>query len=539
MSELLDLTFWGACDTVTGSCYMLNTGQKLILIDCGLFQGSRENRERNERPFPFDPTSIDTVLLTHAHIDHSGLLPKLVKHGFTGEIIATNATADLAAIMLPDSAHIQEMEAEWANRKSRRAGRPEEEPLYTIEDATRCLDKFRGVAYEEKVQLGPDLWVRFSDAGHILGSSIIECVIKAEGQERKIVFSGDLGVRGRPIIKDPTQIPEADIVVVESTYGNRLHEDTEKKESVLRDILLQAVRDNERVIIPAFAVGRTQDLLYSINKLYRAGDIPLIPVFVDSPLAVSATEIFARNSEVFDQETRDFLRAAHSPFNYPALTLVRDVEESKALNRLKDPAIIISASGMCEAGRIKHHLKHNLWRPKAHVLFVGYQAEGTLGRRIRDGAEKVNIFGEEITVKANIHGLDGFSAHADQTGLLEWLQGFTSKPGAVFVTHGEAEASRIFAGLVQNKLNFNAITPHCDESFDLTGEDFAPLAPAQQEEVRDDALSEIDTLWQQVRTELLYQLSSGGRRSVKEAKRLVQRLEESMREVRNRLGDRS
>ena len=531
---MLDLTFWGACDTVTGSCYMLDTGQKRVLVDCGLFQGSRESRERNEKPFPFEPRSIDAVLLTHAHIDHSGLLPKLVKHGFRGEIIATEATVDLARIMLPDSAYIQEMEAEWANRKGKRAGKPAVEPLYTIEDARRCLEKFRGVDYGEVVELGPDLWVRFSDAGHILGSSIIECVAKVQGQEQRIVFSGDLGVKGRPIIKDPTPIESADIVIIESTYGNRLHDDDEKTEGALRDILLQAVQDKEKVIIPAFAVGRTQDLLYVINKLYREQNIPLIPIYVDSPLAVSATEIFARNSRYFDKETMEYLRTAQSPFNYPDLSLVRDVEESKALNELKGPAIIISASGMCEAGRIRHHLKHNLWRPKAHILFVGFQAQGTLGRRLRDGAETVTLFGEEIKVKAKIHGLDGFSAHADQAGLIEWLQGFASKPRAVFVTHGEPDVSREFAALVQSKLNLNAITPHCDESFDLTNDAFSPLIPARQEASKDESLAEIDAIWQQVRS-ALHQRLTEGRRSTKEARRMAQKLEETMREVRNKL----
>jgi len=521
---------------------MLSTDQRKILIDCGLFQGSKEHRERNERPFPFDPGSIDTVLLTHAHIDHSGLLPKLVRDGFKGEIIATKATADLAGIMLPDSAYIQEMEAEWANRKNRRAGHRGVKPLYTREDAKRCLSQFRAVDYAEKISLGSDLWVRFSDAGHILGSAIIECFVTEDGAERRIVFSGDLGVKGRPIIKDPTVISEADIVVVESTYGNRLHEDDDAAEVRLREILLQAVADKEKVVIPAFAVGRTQDLLYTINKLYRADAIPLIPIYVDSPLAVSATEIFARNSDVFDQETVQFLRSAQSPFNYPALSLVRDVEESKALNKLKGPAVIISASGMCEAGRIKHHLKHHLWRPKAHVLFVGFQAEGTLGRRIKDGDKRVNILGEEIAIKANIHALDGFSAHADQNGLLAWLQGFSTRPRAVFMVHGEAEASRTLAELAREKLGLNTITPQCNLSFDLKSDDFAATtAPIRGEESRvqsrdDEALSELDSLWTQVRSQLSEQLNSRRKRSVKEAHRLLQRLEEAVREVRNRMG---
>lgn len=530
---MLDLTFWGACDTVTGSCYMLKTKSTTLLVDCGLFQGSRENRTRNENPFPFAPTDVDYVLLTHAHIDHSGLLPKLVKEGFRGEIIAHKATTDLANIMLPDSAYIQQMEAEWATRKSRRAGQKAVEPIYTIADAEKALQLFRSVAYYQEVRLSDDTWVKFHNAGHILGSCIVEVGVTVDEREEVIVFSGDLGVNGRPIIQDPDTIAAADVVVVESTYGNRLHEPEEEKERRLTEIIQQAYRDKEKIIIPAFAVGRTQEILYEINRLYHEDKIPLVPVYIDSPLAVSATEIFEQNSELFDAETWELLRAKHSPFNYPKLTLVRDVADSIALNTMKGPLIIISASGMAEAGRIKHHLKHNLWREKAHILFIGFQGEGTMGRRIRDGAPTVSIFGEDIAVRAQIHAIDGFSAHADQKGLLDWLQAFSGKPKAVFVTHGEASSSLTLASLMGERLNLHAIVPECGGSYDLTSLDLAAYPVQVQQE--DNCVAELDALWREARALIAEQLQDGGKKEIKEARRLAQRLEELIREVRNKL----
>ena len=528
------LSFHGACDSVTGSCYLLTTDSVRVLIDCGLFQGDRDSRERNEESFPFVPSEIDAVLLTHAHIDHSGLLPKLVKEGFRGEIITHGATVDLAEVMLPDSAYIQQMEAEWATRKNKRAGNVVVEPIYTIEDAHKALKLFRRVQYGEQVDLAADLWSVFHNAGHILGSAIIELGITVNGKAERIVFSGDFGIKSRPIVQDPVTLDEADIVVIESTYGNRLHEPAEQKEQRLREILTKAHQDKEKVIVPAFAVGRTQELLYELNKLYHEGKIPLIPIFVDSPLAVSATEIFANNSDLFDEETLKLLRSEQSPFNYPGLTLVRDAAESRALNDMKGPAVIISASGMATAGRIKHHLKHNLWRNTAHVLFVGYQGQGTLGRRIRDGAPIVTIFGEEIAVRANIHAIDGFSAHADQAGLLEWLQAFSRIPRAVFITHGEEDSRREFASLVRQKLNLNAIVPRYADRFDLSRDALVPEeTPAPVRE--DERLAELEGLWREARTLLNDRLCSGSRKNVKDARRLAQKLEEIMREVRNQL----
>ena len=530
---MLELTFFGACDTVTGSCYLLETAHSKVIIDCGMFQGGREYRQRNERPLPFEPASLDYAILTHAHIDHSGLLPKLVKEGFRGEIIAHKATTDLAGIMLPDSAHIQQMEAEWSTRKNKRAGLETVEPLYSIEDAARALGLFRSVKYGEEVRLSDDMWLRFHNAGHILGSCIVEIGAHDGSGEQLLVFSGDLGVNGRPIIQDPATVAAADFVVIESTYGDRLHESEAEKERRLTEILREACRDKEKVIIPAFAVGRTQDILYEINKLYREEKIPLIPVYIDSPLAVSATEIFEENSDLFDKETWDFLHAEQSPFNYPKLTLVRDVQDSISLNTMEGPAVIISASGMAEAGRIKHHLKHNLWREAAHVLFIGYQGEGTLGRRIRDGAPTVSIFGEEIAVRAHIHAIDGFSAHADQQGLLDWLQAFSKKPRGVFVTHGEAESRRTLAALIGERLNLNGIIPECGESYDLTASDLPVHEVTTREE--DARVVDLDALWREARALIAEQLQEGGKKEIREARRLAQRLEELMREVRNKL----
>jgi metallo-beta-lactamase family protein len=499
-----------------------------------MFQGSRDSRMRNERPFPFEPAEIDYVILTHAHIDHSGLLPKLAKEGFRGEILAHKATNDLAKIMLPDSAHIQQMEAEWSTRKNKRAGLEAVEPIYTIEDTNKALSLFRSVPYYEKVQLADDLWFKFHNAGHILGSCLVELGATSGTEEQIIVFSGDLGVKGRPIIQDPDTVAAADFVIIESTYGDRLHESEEEKERRLTEILRQACRDKEKVVIPAFAVGRTQEILYEINKLYHEEKIPLIPVYIDSPLAVSATEIFEQNSELFDEETWEFLHASQSPFNYPKLTLVRDVQDSISLNTMEGPAVIISASGMAEAGRIKHHLKHNLWRESAHVLFIGYQGEGTLGRRLRDGAPSVSIFGEEIAVRAQIHAIDGFSAHADQKGLMDWLQAFSGKPRGVFVTHGEKTASQTLATLIKEKLNLSAVIPQCGQSYDLSkGDALAHIAKPPI--AADSPVSELDALWREARTLIAEQLQEGGKKELKEARRLAQRLEELMREVRNKL----
>lgn len=435
------LTFLGAARTVTGSMHLLEAGGLRILIDCGLFQGGGEADELNRRPLSFAPSSIDYVLLTHAHIDHSGRLPMICRDGFNGTILTTRATGDLAGIMLPDSGFIQEAEAEWHNRKARRAGREEIAPLYTAEDAYKVIPFLRTVDYDTPVELADDVRVVFRDAGHLLGSAIIE--VFAEG--KKIVFSGDLGNSGQPILRDPAQVDKADVLVIESTYGNRLHEASEPRTQKLERIIRETVARGGNVVIPAFAVERTQDVLYELNGLIESGRLPSLPVYVDSPLAVASTEIFRRHPECYDAETRALLEAGDQPLDFRNLITTRTVEESKAINSLETSAVIISASGMCEAGRIKHHLKHNLWRPESTVVFVGYQARGTLGRSIVDGARTVHILGEEIAVKARIEVIEGFSGHADQKGLINWVSSIASPPEQIFVVHGEEQASLALA----------------------------------------------------------------------------------------------
>lgn len=467
------LTFLGAARMVTGSSYLLETGNQKILIDCGMFQGSKAITALNHRDFVYDPTSIDCVLLTHAHIDHSGLLPKLCKSGFKGTIYATKVTGELCSIMLPDSAHIQEFDAEIANRKGQRAGRKPVEPLYTLDDAYNCLRHFSPVAYDEEVNLPPNVVVRYRDAGHILGSSMLELYVTEKGKTTKLLFSGDLGQPNQPIIKDPTFIEEADFIITESTYGNRVHEHYEKEDK-LAEIINTTVERGGNIIIPSFAVGRTQTILYYLHKLLKAKRIPDIPVIIDSPLAISATDIFLHNTQDYDSEASDLLhKEKENPLALPQLRFSKTSDESKALNHLDEPAIIISASGMCDAGRILHHLKHNLWHSQSSILFVGYQAQGSLGRRLLEGAKKVKILGEEISVKAEIHNLEGFSAHADQGQLLRWLAHVKQEPAAVFLVHGEADMSEPFARLIQEQLGLASYIPNYTDTAVIEGREWS------------------------------------------------------------------
>ncbi len=441
----MDVTCLGATRTVTGSCFLCRHEGFSFLVDCGMFQGRRELEQRNRKPFPFDPRKIDAVLLTHAHVDHSGLLPRLVAEGFNGTIYATPATVDLCGIILPDSAHIQEMEAEWQTRKNLRKGRKPVEPLYTKEDAERTLLRFKGIPYESPVRLAPGLKVTFRNAGHILGAAFLEIDFARSGEGKRVVFSGDLGHKGQYIIKDPTPLEAADFVFMESTYGNRLHRSMEETLEELARVVREAALKKGKIIMPAFAVERTQELLYALHKLQADGRAPGLPVYVDSPLATSATRIFRRHRECFDQETLGLLAEGENPLDTPLLTFTRSVEESMGLNDLPGPLIIISASGMCNAGRIKHHLKHNLWRAENHVVIVGFQAQGTTGRRLVDGARKVKIFQEDVMVRAAIHTLGGFSGHADRDGLTEWIGGVKAPPEQVFLIHGEEESSLALA----------------------------------------------------------------------------------------------
>ncbi|MDR3565528.1 MAG: MBL fold metallo-hydrolase [Negativicutes bacterium] len=463
------ITFLGASMMVTGSSYLLEVGERKLLVDCGMFQGSKATEALNRRPFGYDPTDIDAVLLTHAHIDHSGLLPRLCKAGYKGKIYTSKATVDLCRIMLADSAHIQEFDAEIANRKGKRAGKAVVEPLYTVDDATRCLTQFQPIPYNEEYEIFPEVRVKLDDAGHILGSSIIEIWLTENDKTVKMAFSGDLGRPDQPILKDPTYIDAADYIVLETTYGNRNHEEYDKQE-LLAGIINDTVKRGGNIVIPAFAVGRTQTLIYYLHQLLKAGKIPDIPVFIDSPLAISATDIFMHNPQDFDVEAYDLLyKQQDNPLKLPHLNFTRTSDESKAINQLDESVIIISASGMADAGRILHHLKHNLWRPEASVLFVGYQAEGSMGRRLLEGAKRVKIMGEEISVRAKIHNLDGFSAHADQDQLLDWLEHLKTPPAELFLIHGEPAASGAFAALVKEKLNISAYIPRYGDSAVLDG----------------------------------------------------------------------
>jgi len=454
--------FLGGVRTVTGSATLLEKNSLKWLVDCGMFQGSKEIEERNRNIQSYDPKDLSFILLTHAHIDHSGLIPKLVKEGFRGKVICTKATFNLCEVMLRDSGHIQEMESEWQNRKHQRSGKMEVIPLYTVKDAEESLRYFQTVGYDEIFPLAEGVRVCFRDAGHILGSAIIEIWVEEGGQEKKLVFSGDLGSLDQPIIRDPTKIEKGDVLWLESTYGNRLHKSREETVNELLKIIQEAIRDQAKVVIPAFAVERTQDIIYTLGQLIRKGfipSIPVYPVYIDSPLAISATEIFSRNSDCFDEETKALLSEGENPLELPEIIYTQTTEESKAINEDSRPGIIISASGMCDSGRIKHHLKHHLWRKESHIVIIGYQGEGTIGRRLVDGAKTVRLFSEEIAVKAHIHTLGGFSAHADQKELLEWLSHFNNPQLEIFVNHGEEKISIELGQIIRQKFHLKTVIP--------------------------------------------------------------------------------
>ena len=475
----MKVTFCGATKTVTGSNFLVEGAGKKFLVDCGLYQGGAKDEIKNEEPFPYDINEIDFMLLTHAHIDHSGRIPKLYKEGYRKPIYATNATCDLCAIMLPDSGHIQETETEWKNRKRIRRGEEELVPIYDAETAAKSLELFKGEPYNQIIELDDDIHVRFNDAGHMLGSSIIEIWIRENGENKKIVFSGDLGNNDIPLLAEPTIIQDADFLVMESTYGNRLHIKNENKAKTFINIVTDTIKNGGTVVIPSFAVGRTQEILYELNKIKDSEDdspeferkyrlLMNTPVYVDSPLAISATEVFKENMDLFDEETQELIRRGDNPLEFPGLKFTQTVEESKALNESNESAIIISASGMCEVGRIKHHLKHNIWNPKNTILFVGYQAPGTLGRKIVDGAKTVKIFGEEVAVNARVEYIEGYSGHADQAGLLHFVDSFVKKPNHIFLVHGEEESQKALRDKINENFDLPVSIPDYCESFDLT-----------------------------------------------------------------------
>ena len=468
----MKIKFCGASSGVTGSCHLITSGEHQILLDCGQFQGGKAQDALNYEDFPFNPAEIECVILSHAHIDHCGRLPLLVKRGFQGKIFCTDATADLLDIMLKDSGYIHEKEAEWQNRKGARAGKDIIEPLYTFQDAVDTLDFVEPVRYDQQFSINDHMKVVFNDAGHILGSAIVELWITEEDKESKIVFSGDLGVEGRPILRDPTYIKHADYVIMESTYGGRLHPVTGSGVEELIDIVAKTIKRGGNVVIPSFAVGRTQELIFEFNKFYNEGgeyakELENIKIYIDSPMATNATEVFQKNAQVFDEETKEYILSGDNPLDFPNLSFVRSSDESKQLNFDSVPKVIISASGMCEAGRIRHHLKHNLWDKKNSVVFVGYQAEGTLGRAILDGVDTVTLFGEDVKINAEIYNLEGFSGHADQNGLFAWIAGFVQPPKQLFLVHGEEESKFAFAKLVDEKLGYTPVVVMGNSEYEL------------------------------------------------------------------------
>lgn len=488
----MKIKFCGASIGVTGSCHLITTDKHKVLLDCGQFQGGKSMEAMNSEAFPFVAEEVEAVILSHAHIDHCGRLPLLVKRGFKGAIYCTDATADLLQVMLKDSAFIHEKDAEMQSKKNLRAGKPLVEPLYTMADAEATLKLVKPVLYDKLVEINPEMEICFNDAGHILGSAVIELWATEGENTSKIVFSGDLGVTDRPILRDPTKIKKADYVIMETTYGNRLHPANSTSIDELVNITIDTVKRGGSVVIPSFAVGRTQELIYQFNMFYEQHPeyqevLGNVNVYIDSPMATTATEVFKKNAQVFDAETKEFILNGDHPLDFKNLKFTRNTADSQMLNMDKTSKVIISASGMCEAGRIRHHLKHTLWDEKNSIVFVGYQAEGTLGRQLIQGATEIKLFGETVVVNAQIHNLEGFSGHADQKGLLDWLGGFQVEPKQIFLVHGELDSKQDFAEVVKGQFGYNPIVITENSEFELeTGKLLS------KEEVIYDALDEED-----------------------------------------------
>lgn len=492
----MKIQFCGASSGVTGSCHLITTDRYKILLDCGQFQGGKAMEAMNWEAFPFDPAEIDYVVLSHAHIDHCGRIPLLVKRGFRGSIYCSDATADLLKVMLTDSGYIHEKEAEWQNRKNERAGRPLVEPLYTYDDALASLEYVKPVLYDQLVELNEEMTIVLNDAGHILGSAIVELWITEEENVSKLVFSGDLGVTDRPILRNPTMIKKADYLIMETTYGNRLHPQNSMDVKALLDIVIKTIRRGGTVVIPSFAVGRTQELIYEFSKFYEdyeeyRDELEHLNIYIDSPMATTATEVFRRNAQVFDDEMKEIIIKGKNPLDFKNLKFVRSSEESVQLNSNREPKVIISASGMCEAGRIRHHLKHNLWDSRNSVIFVGYQAEGTLGKLLVEGAKEVSLFQEVIKVQAEIYNLEGFSGHADRDGLLHWLGGFQKEPKHIFLVHGEEQSKLDFAETVEKQLGYHPIVVHGNSEFTLERDEIVNEKQALQEAMDEEAVINI------------------------------------------------
>ena len=455
------LHFLGAAQNVTGSRYLIEANNVRFLVDCGLYQ-ERKYLYRNWDPFPIPPNTLDAVLLTHAHLDHCGLLPKLVREGFRGRIVSTAATADITQIMLMDSAKIQEEDAEHKikrHERERRKGPYPEVPLYTPADAKACCSLFSPVRYGEPVLIGNSVSATFHDAGHVLGSSMILVDISQNGEKRSVLFSGDVGRWNKPILRDPTLFNEADYVLIESTYGDRLHEDSVSLTKQLAEVINSTVQARGNIVVPSFALERSQEVLYYMNKLLMERRIPHLMVFLDSPMAVGITDIFKKHPELYDSDMLELIRKGSSPFDFPGLTMVRETDQSKAINNITGSTMIIAGSGMCTGGRVKHHLVTNISRPECTILFVGYQAIGTLGRLIVDGARKVRILGKEYPIRAKMAQINGFSAHADRDELFQWLSSLKRPPKQIFVVHGEAETALQFADFLTERTGWNISAP--------------------------------------------------------------------------------
>jgi metallo-beta-lactamase family protein len=463
------ITFHGAAREVTGSCYLVELDGLRLLLDCGMIQGGKERHERNREAFGFDPAKIDAVVLSHAHIDHSGRLPLLCKRGFQGPILATPATVSLAQIMLPDSARIQEEDARWKIKRLRKRNRDADwvQPLYTAEDAQAALERFVPVDFDEPHEIGGKARLRFVPAGHILGAAIVELTLGANGDARRLAFSGDLGVDGARLMGKPRAISCPDYLLIESTYGDRYRNDEGDKTELLYEIIQRTIGRGGKVVIPSFAVGRTQAVLARINDLVESGRLSGVPVYVDSPMAIQATKAFTLHPDAYSAEARRLLRAGDEPLDFPGLRCTPSVDESKSINLSKSPSVIISASGMATAGRIKHHLAHNISDSRSTIVFVGYQANGTLGRLIRDGVNPVRIFGDWHSVRADVEVIEGFSAHADRKGLLDWYEALGGKPRSTYVIHGEANAAFSFSKAIRERFDAQVEVPRLEQSFEL------------------------------------------------------------------------